>query len=216
VPGLDGLPNPAVAIGAVQSTSPSRCRFGAMVSLIARHGPQPSWSLYRGRARGRERVRPNVRAILKHTTTPGIGGLSEWSHVGSIRLPVRDDRHPRMKRAGGYVAGWAAARERSPGGADGGSDQDLDGVRCASERCVDGRAGSGVGRAKRPDSALQAGLGRTLSESVPRLPLPSVTRQELSELREGHVLRDETPTATGMAFLRSVTNDAAAPGYVST
>ena len=40
VPGLDGLPNPAVAIGAVQSTSPSRCPFGATVSLIARHGPQ--------------------------------------------------------------------------------------------------------------------------------------------------------------------------------
>jgi hypothetical protein len=40
VPGLDGLPNPAVAIGAVQSTSPSRCRFGATVSLIARHRPQ--------------------------------------------------------------------------------------------------------------------------------------------------------------------------------
>jgi hypothetical protein len=31
---------------------------------------KPSWSLYRGRARGRERVRPNERAILKHTTTP--------------------------------------------------------------------------------------------------------------------------------------------------
>jgi len=40
VPGLDGLPNPAVAIGAVQPTSPSRRAFGAMVSLIARHGPQ--------------------------------------------------------------------------------------------------------------------------------------------------------------------------------
>jgi len=28
VPSLDGLSNPAVATGAVQSTSPSRCRFG--------------------------------------------------------------------------------------------------------------------------------------------------------------------------------------------
>jgi hypothetical protein len=39
VPGLDGPPNPAVAIGAVQSTSPSRCPFGGAVALIARHGP---------------------------------------------------------------------------------------------------------------------------------------------------------------------------------
>ena len=61
-------------------------------------------------------MRPNVRAIVKHTTTPGIGGLIEWSHVRSIRLPVRDGRNPRMKRAGGYVAGWAAPRVRSPGG----------------------------------------------------------------------------------------------------
>jgi hypothetical protein len=40
VAGLDGLPNPAVASGVVQSTSPSRCPFGGAVSLIARHGPQ--------------------------------------------------------------------------------------------------------------------------------------------------------------------------------
>ena len=45
------------------------------------------------------------------------------------------------------------------------------------------------------------------------MPLPGVTRQELSELREGHVLRDEPPTATGKAFLRPVANDAPAPGY---
>jgi len=37
VPGLDGLPNPAIANGAVQSTSPSRCPLGGTVSLIARH-----------------------------------------------------------------------------------------------------------------------------------------------------------------------------------
>jgi hypothetical protein len=35
---------------------------------------KPSWSLYRGRARGRERVRPTERAVAKHTTTPGTGG----------------------------------------------------------------------------------------------------------------------------------------------
>ena len=58
-----------------------------------------------------------------------------------------------------------------------------------------------------------SGLRPTLSESVPRLPLPSVTRQERLELREGHVLRDETPSATGMAFLSPVANDAPAPGY---
>jgi hypothetical protein len=40
VPGIDGLPNLAVAIGAVQSTSPSGCPFGGTVSLIARHGSQ--------------------------------------------------------------------------------------------------------------------------------------------------------------------------------
>jgi hypothetical protein len=40
MPDLDGLPNPAVAIGAVQSTSPSRCPFGGTVSRVARHGRQ--------------------------------------------------------------------------------------------------------------------------------------------------------------------------------
>jgi hypothetical protein len=40
VAGLDRLANPAVASGAVKSTSPSRCRFRGAVSLIARHGPQ--------------------------------------------------------------------------------------------------------------------------------------------------------------------------------
>ena len=43
--------------------------------------------------------------------------------------------------------------------------------------------------------------------------LPKMTCQELSELREGHVLRDETLTATGKAFRRRVGNDAAARGY---
>jgi hypothetical protein len=43
--------------------------------------------------------------------------------------------------------------------------------------------------------------------------LLNLTRQYLSELREGHVLRDQTPTATGEAFGRVVGNDAAAPGY---
>jgi hypothetical protein len=32
------MPNSAVAIAAVHSTSPSRCPFGGTVSLIARHG----------------------------------------------------------------------------------------------------------------------------------------------------------------------------------
>jgi hypothetical protein len=43
--------------------------------------------------------------------------------------------------------------------------------------------------------------------------LPSVTREELSELREGHVLRDETRTATGEAVRRLLSNDAPAGGY---
>jgi hypothetical protein len=169
--------------------------------------------------------------------------------VRSILLPVRDDRHPRMKRAGGYGGGWAAARERSRGGCrpwfgprPGWRSKRVSGVltaaldrgtaswRFAGCRGRTGprgpvrpkpdspRAGSPHVRIakpirKRPDSALQAGLGRTSSESVPRVPLPSVTRQELSELREGHVLRDETPAATGKAFLRPVANDAPAAGY---
>jgi hypothetical protein len=40
---------------------------------------KPSWSLYRRRARGRERVRPNERAVAKDTTTAGIGGLPSES-----------------------------------------------------------------------------------------------------------------------------------------
>jgi hypothetical protein len=67
--------------------------------------------------------------------------------------------------------------------------------------------------AKRPDSALKADLGRTLSECPEIGPLPSVTCQELLELGEGHVLRDETPTATGEAFLCPVADDAPTPGY---
>ena len=43
--------------------------------------------------------------------------------------------------------------------------------------------------------------------------LPNVTRQELSELREGHVLRDETRTATGEAVIRPLSNDAPARVY---
>ena len=43
--------------------------------------------------------------------------------------------------------------------------------------------------------------------------LPNATRQELSELREGHVLRDETFTAAGEAFRRPVPDDAPAPAY---
>ena len=55
VPGLDGLPNPAVAIGAVQSTSPSRCPLGGTVALIARHGPQTFLVPLVGVAREEER-----------------------------------------------------------------------------------------------------------------------------------------------------------------
>jgi hypothetical protein len=52
-----------------------------------------------------------------------------------------------------------------------------------------------------------------MRSSGPRRRLPEVTGQEFSELREGHVLRDETLTATGEAFLRGVANDVAALGY---
>jgi hypothetical protein len=53
--------------------APSAARCRSLLAIVLK----PSWSLYRGRARGRERVRPNERAILKHTTTPGIGGPPE-------------------------------------------------------------------------------------------------------------------------------------------
>src|SRR3954468_3149844 len=43
--------------------------------------------------------------------------------------------------------------------------------------------------------------------------LPSVTRQELSELREVPVLRDEDGSPTGEAVLRPLSNDAPARGY---
>jgi hypothetical protein len=43
--------------------------------------------------------------------------------------------------------------------------------------------------------------------------LLSVTRQELSELRKGHVLRDETRTAAGEAVLRPLSDDAPTRGY---
>ena len=82
MPGRRGLANPTVASGAVQSTSPSRCRFGDTVSLIARHGPKPSWSLYRGRARGRESVRPNERAVLT-TLPPRLARESSPNRPGS-------------------------------------------------------------------------------------------------------------------------------------
>jgi hypothetical protein len=168
--------------------------------------------------------------------------------VRSILLPVRDDRHPRMKRAGGYGGGWAAARERSRGGCrpwfgprPGWRSKRVSGVLTAaldrgraSWRFAGCRGRTGPrGRVRpKPDSPelvvrtsespsrcdearfrFASGLRPTLSESVPRLPLPSVTRQERLELREGHVLRDETPSATGMAFLSPVANDAPAPGY---
>ena len=43
--------------------------------------------------------------------------------------------------------------------------------------------------------------------------LLKLTCQQLSELRERHVLGDETPTATSKAFLGRVGNDAPASGY---
>jgi hypothetical protein len=43
--------------------------------------------------------------------------------------------------------------------------------------------------------------------------LLKVACHQLSELREGHVLGDEAPTATGKAFLGSVASDAPARGY---
>ena len=45
--------------------SAPRCRSSLVMVL------KPSWSLYRGRARGRERVRPNVRAMLEAHYHPG-------------------------------------------------------------------------------------------------------------------------------------------------
>jgi hypothetical protein len=55
VPGIDGLPNPAVASGAVQFTSPSRCPFGGAASLVVRHDPQTFLVPLSGVAREEER-----------------------------------------------------------------------------------------------------------------------------------------------------------------
>jgi len=51
----DGLPNPAVATGAVQLAPPSRCRFDGAVSLIAGHRPQTFLVPLSGVAREEER-----------------------------------------------------------------------------------------------------------------------------------------------------------------
>jgi hypothetical protein len=75
--------------------SAARCRSLLVIVL------KPSWSLYRGRARGRERVRPNERAISKHTTTRGSAAsprsadllaVPEWTP--NERGTRRTSRHP--------------------------------------------------------------------------------------------------------------------------
>ena len=77
VAGLDGLPNPAVAVGAVQSTSPSRGPFGGTVSLIARHGPQTFLVPLSG---SRERKR--------ESETKRTSNLEAHNHLGDRRPPL--------------------------------------------------------------------------------------------------------------------------------
>ena len=76
--------------------------------------PKPSWSLYRGRARGRERVRPNERAILKHTTTrdrrPPLGARTFASHLGVDTEPACQRRTSRSSAAITRPATARAAR----------------------------------------------------------------------------------------------------------
>jgi hypothetical protein len=55
VPAPDGLPNPAVATGAVPLAPPSRRPFSRAVSLIARHDPQTFLVPLVGVAREEER-----------------------------------------------------------------------------------------------------------------------------------------------------------------
>jgi hypothetical protein len=76
-------------------------------------------------------------------------------------------------------------------------------------------AGRGASPLQRGSSVLVTPRMTELLErnAVAGAGLPSVTRQELSELGEGHVLRDETSTATGEAVLRPLSNDVPARGY---
>src|SRR5688572_12109869 len=85
-------------------------------------------------------------------------------------------------------------------------------TRAALERCFVRRPGRTRGLDARKSHPAVV-LWTTSGSASPRPGLRSVTRQELSELREGHVLRDETRTATGEAVLRPLSNDAPARGY---
>ena len=90
--------------------APSEARCRSLLVMV----PKPSWSLYRGRARGRERVRPNERAILKHTTTrdrrPPLGARTFASHLGVDTEPACQRRTSRSSAAITRPATARAAR----------------------------------------------------------------------------------------------------------
>jgi hypothetical protein len=91
--------------------APSAARCRALLVIVVK----PSWSLYRRRARGRERVRPNERAVAKDTTTAGIGGLASESGPSLAVLEGRpNERCPRRtSRSSAAITRSAAARAAS-------------------------------------------------------------------------------------------------------
>jgi hypothetical protein len=89
--------------------SAARCR-SSLVMVV-----KPSWSLCRRRARGRERVRPNERAVPKDTTTAGIGALPSERGPSLAVLERRpNERCPRRtSRSSAAITRSATARAAS-------------------------------------------------------------------------------------------------------
>jgi hypothetical protein len=92
--------------------APSAARCRSLLVMVLK----PSWSLYRGRARGRERVRPTERAVCKHTTTTGTGDRGPPSERGLASRPEwrPNERCPRRtSRSSAAITRSATARATS-------------------------------------------------------------------------------------------------------
>ena len=63
------------------------------------------------------------------------------------------------------------------------------------------------------EATALVGAKRRLALGGLAKPLAQVTRQELSECREGHIFGDDASPTTGEAFLRWLANDVASPAY---
>jgi hypothetical protein len=105
---------------------------------------KPSWSLYRGRARGRERVRPNERAVLKHTTTRGSAASPRsadfrqpsWSGDRAMRPVARrgGDRAPSLQSTPTPTRSPVCDARRQEGDAQGGSPSWTETAKARSRR----------------------------------------------------------------------------------